>query len=227
MRNSSILAVLLAGLGLALFFALRAPHDSETAAQAALQVRVITLNLQNVPRVLGGLGTVETLHGATGTTPVAAEFSMPENTLPILQNLIQDTEDPPVLAYARGPSPSLLAEGRLTLIDNEAPTATVRLKAEFENTRQTLRAGQAVNLQLQIGWLRQVLAVPANVVRHGSGQDSFVYRVDADTVTSVPVKVVYRTVMLEVIEGVQEGDILVVDGPPTLKPGMRVQALTE
>jgi multidrug efflux pump subunit AcrA (membrane-fusion protein) len=226
MRNSSILAALLAGLALALFFALRAPHTSDTAALAA-QVRVITLNLQNVPRVLGGLGTVETLHGATGTQPVAVEFSLPEKTLPVLQNLIQDTQDPPVMAYAQGLSPSLLAEGRLTLIDNQAPPANVRLKAEFENTRQTLRAGQAVNLQLQIGWLRQVLAVPANVVRHGSGQDSFVYRVDADTVTAVPVKVVYRTVMLEVIEGVQEGDILVVDGPTTLKPGMRVQALPQ
>jgi len=227
MRKLSILAVVVAGLGLSLFFALRAPHDSGTAPQAAVPVRVMTLSLQNVPRMLGGPGTVESLHGAIGTTPVAAEFSLPENTLPVLQNLIQETENPPVLAYASGQSPALLAEGRLTLIDNEAPPATVRLKAEFENTGQTLRAGQAVNLQLQIGWLRQVLAVPANVIRRGVGQASFVYRLDGDTVTAVPVKVTYRTLILEVIEGVQEGDILVVDGPTTLKPGTRVQVLTQ
>jgi multidrug efflux pump subunit AcrA (membrane-fusion protein) len=227
MLKSSILAAVVTGLGLGLYFAFRAPHDSDTTGQTALPVRVMTLSLQNVPRMLGGLGTVESLHGATGTTPVAAEFSLPENTLPILQNLVQDTENPPVLAYDEGQSPSLLAEGRLTLIDNEAPPTTVRLKAEFENTRQTLRAGQAVNLQVQIGWLRQVLAVPANVVHRGIGQDGFVYRVEGDTVTSVPVKVTYRTVMLEVIEGVQEGDALVVDGPAALKPGTRVRVVTQ
>ncbi|MGI4837463.1 MAG: efflux RND transporter periplasmic adaptor subunit [Janthinobacterium lividum] len=226
MRKSSILVVVVAGLGLALYFALQSPRSDKTVGQDALHVRVITLTLQDVPRMLGGLGTVHSLHGATGTTPVAAEFALPENTLPVLQNLIQDTENPPVLAYANSQSPSLLAEGRLTLIDNEAPSATVRVKAEFENARQTLHAGEAINLQVQTGWLRQVLAVPADVVRHDGGQDA-VYRLEGDTVASVPVKVTYRTVMLEVIEGVQQGDQLVVDGPTALKPGTRVQVVAQ
>lgn len=225
MRKSLTLAVLVTGL--VLYFALRTPYIGNTAGQTALPVNVITLSLQDVPRMLGGLSTVESLHGATGTTPMAAEFSLPENTLPVLQSLIQDTENPPVLAYAQGQSPALLAEGRLTLIDNEAPSTAVRVKAEFENTRQTLHPGQTINLQVQTGWLRQVLAVPANIVRHGTGQDSFVYRLDGDTVTVVPVKVTYRTVMLQVIEGVQEGDTLVADAPAALKPGTRVQVVLQ
>lgn len=227
MRKSSILAVVVAGLGLALYIAFRPAHHSDTAGPAALPVRVITLSLQDVPRMLGGLGTVQSLPGAAGTTPVAVEFDLPENSLPALQNLIQDIENPPVLAYANSPLPPLLAEGRLTLIDNEAPAATVRVKAEFENTGQALRAGETVNLQMQTGWLRQVLAVPANVVRHDGGQDGFVYRLDGDRVVAAPVKVTYRTIMLEVIEGVQEGDTLVIDGPAALKPGTRVQVIAQ
>jgi hypothetical protein len=227
MRKSSIITVLVAGLGLGLFFALRILPPKDASGQTALPVHVITLSLQDVPRMLGGRGTVESLHGAVGTMPMAAEFSLPENMLPILQQLIQDTDDPPVWAYADDQSPALLAEGRLTLIDNRATTPTVRVKAEFENPLHTLHPGQAVNLQLQTGWLRQVLAVPANVVRRGSGEDSFVYRLDGDRVNAAPVKVVYSTVLQEVIEGVQEGDVLVVGGSTALRPGTRVRIVTQ
>jgi hypothetical protein len=225
MRKSFILAVGVAGLSLALYSVVRILPAGVPAGQAAIPVRVITLSLQDVPRVLAGVGTLESLHGASGTAPMAAQLSLPENTLPILQRVIQDTEDPPVLAYTPTSPPALLAEGRLTLIDNQATAATVRLKAEFENTRQTLHAGQAVDLEIQTGWLRQVLAVPANAVR-GSLDRPTVYRLDGDTVAVVPIKVTYRTAMLEVIEGLQEGDVLVIDGPAALRPGNRVQIVT-
>jgi hypothetical protein len=39
--------------------------------------------------------------------------------------------------------------------------------------------------------------------------------------------VTYRTVLLEVIEGAQEGDTLVVGGSTALKPGTRVQVVTQ
>lgn len=231
MRKTLIPVALLGGLALAVYIGLRDVHtgDADTS-QAAVPVRVFTVSLEDVPRTLSGLGTVESPHGGTRTAPLVVEFSLPQSTLATLQQLIQDSQDPPVLAYADtddAPTPPL-AEGRLTLIDNQTTPSngTVRVKAEFENTRQTLHAGQTVDVQLQIGLMRQVLAVPPKVVQRGIEQ-AFVYRIEHETVASIPVKVVYQSAVLDVIEGVEDGDTLVIDGPEQLKTGARVQIVSQ
>lgn len=230
MRKTLIPLVLLCGLALAAAIGLRSVHTGEAGtSQSGVAVRVVTVSRQDVPRTLSGLGTVESPHGGTRTAPMVVEFSLPQSTLPVLEQLIQDSQDPPVLAYADtddAPTPPL-AEGRLTLIDsqNTPSNGTVRVKAEFENTQQTLHAGQTVDLQLQIGLMRQVLAVPPKVVQRGIEQ-AFVYRLEHDTVVSVPVKVVYQSALVDVIEGVDDADTLVIDSPEQLKPGARVQIVS-
>lgn len=227
----------------ALFNQLQATVLGNQAAIAAAQVQLSYTQIRspvtgrvgirsvdegNVLRVSDAVG----LFSVTRISPIAVEFSLPQATLPVLQALVQSTERTPVRAYAdtdtSSASTSLLDEGLLTLIDNQvsSTTGTVRIKAEFDNGAQHLWPGQLVNVQLQTGVLRQVLAVPPRVVQRGIEQ-AFVYRLEGDHVVSVPVKVVYRAGNLEVIEGVDEGDTLISDGQSRLKPGARVQVTRE
>lgn len=231
MRKTLIPVVLVCALALVAYIGLREIHTGGPGnSPAVIAVRVISVSPQDVPRTLSGRGTVESPHGDTRTAPLIVEFALPQSTMPVLQQLIQDSQDPPVLAYAdTDDAPTTpLAEGRLTLIDNQiAPSdGTVRVKAEFENTRKTLHTGQTVDLQLQIGLLRQVLAVPPKVVQRGIEQ-AFVYRLEHDTAVSIAVKVVYQSAQLDVIEGVEDGDTLIIDGPEQLKPGARVHIVSQ
>lgn len=79
------------------------------------------------------------LFTVTQIDPIAVEFSLPQQMLPILQGLINDPQHTPVKAYigadTDGETGNLLGEGHLTLIDNQinANTGTIRAKAEFAN----------------------------------------------------------------------------------------------
>ncbi|MNF06968.1 Multidrug resistance protein MdtA precursor [compost metagenome] len=68
--------------------------------------------------------------------------------------------------------------------------------------------------------------VPPPVVQRGV-DGHFVYRLDGDKVTSVPVKVLYQDSGLNVIAGVKAGERLVLDGQSRLKPGSRVEVTTD
>ena len=64
--------------------------------------------------------------------------------------------------------------------------------------------------------------VPPPVVQRGI-DGHFVYRLDGDKVTSVPVKVLYQDSGLNIIAGVKPGERLVLDGQSRLKPDARVE----
>ena len=53
------------------------------------------------------------------------------------------------------------------------------------------------------------------------------YRVKDGKVEAVPVQMVYQNSELNIIKGVQAGDVLVSDGQSRLKPGASVQILDE
>ena len=168
----------------------------------------------------------------TQIDPIAVEFSLPQQMLPTLQGLIDATPAAAVNAYlgadTDGQTGDLLGEGHLTLIDNQinANTGTIRAKAEFDNARQKLWPGQLVTIKIQTALNKDALVVPPTVVQRGLDQH-FVYRVKDGKVESVPVQMVYQNSELNIIKGVQTGDVLVSDGQSRLKPGASVQVLDE
>jgi len=168
----------------------------------------------------------------TQIDPIAVEFSLPQQMLPTLQGLIGATPAAEVDAYlgadTDGQTGDLLGEGHLTLIDNQinANTGTIRAKAEFNNSGQKLWPGQLVTIKIQTALDKAALVVPPTVVQRGLDQH-FVYRVTDGQVESVPVQMVYQNSDLNIIKGVQAGDILVSDGQSRLKPGSRVQILED
>lgn len=165
----------------------------------------------------------------TQIDPIAVEFSLPQQMLPTLQRLIAAPQPAAVDAYlgADGATGDLLGEGHLSLIDNQikADTGTIRAKAEFDNASQKLWPGQLVTIKIQTALDKGALVVPPTVVQRGLDQH-FVYRVKGDKVETVPVHVVYQDSELNIIKGVQAGDVLVSDGQSRLKPGSTVQVLS-
>nr|BFD44200.1 efflux RND transporter periplasmic adaptor subunit [Pseudomonas sp. FFPRI_1] len=171
------------------------------------------------------------LFSVTQIDPIAVEFSLPQQMLPTLQQLIHAQSPAAVKAYLGADSNSagaLLGNGHLTLIDNQinAGTGTIRAKAEFDNAQQKLWPGQLVTVQIQTALDQGALTVPPTVVQRGLDQH-FVYRVKDQQVEAVPVQVVYQDSDLSIIAGVQAGDVLVSDGQSRLKPGSQVQVLSD
>ncbi|MHC6227293.1 efflux RND transporter periplasmic adaptor subunit [Pseudomonas sp. X10] len=170
-------------------------------------------------------GDAQGLFSVTQIDPIAIEFSLPQQMLPTLQALLKAPTPALVQAYLDNDGDSnLLAEGRLALIDNQvsANTGTVRVKAEFANSDARLWPGQLVTVKLRTAVDENALVVPPPVVQRGV-DGHFVYRLDGDKVSSVPVKVLYQDSTLNIIAGVEVGDRLVLDGQSRLRPGAQVE----
>lgn len=170
------------------------------------------------------------LFSVTQIDPIAVEFSLPQQQLPTLHDLLEAKTPALVKAFIGDSEHSItpLGEGRLSLIDNQvsATTGTIKVKAQFDNPQHTLWPGQLVNVELQTGVEQNALVVPPSVVQRGL-DNYFVYRVKGDGVESVPVRMVYQDTELNIISGVNGGDTLVSDGQSRLKPGSRIEVVHE
>lgn len=184
------------------------------------------VGIRNVdPGNLVRTSDTQTLFSVTQIDPIAVEFALPQQQLPVLQGLLKSPTPAEVEAYMDADGErSLLARGHLMLIDNQvsATTGTVRVKAEFDNKDGRLWPGQLVTVRLRTAVDEDALVVPPPVVQR-SIDGHFVYRLDGDKVSAVPVKVVYQDSTLNVIAGVKAGDRLVLDGQSRLKPGSTVE----
>ncbi|QIM54231.1 efflux RND transporter periplasmic adaptor subunit [Hydrogenophaga crocea] len=113
----------------------------------------------------------------TQTQPVAVLFSVPEPQVPEVRAAHAATGQaaPRVEAWDRE-NRSRLATGRLDTLDNQidAATATLRLKARFENADDALFPNQFVNVRLSLRQLPGTVTVPTDAVQHGS-RGSYVY----------------------------------------------------
>ncbi|MCO6691342.1 MULTISPECIES: efflux RND transporter periplasmic adaptor subunit [Pseudomonas] len=184
------------------------------------------VGIRNVdPGNLVRTSDTRSLFSVTQIDPIAVEFALPQQMLPTLQSLLKAPTPALVQAYMDADGErSLLGEGHLALIDNQisATTGTVRVKAEFDNKDGRLWPGQLVTIRLRTSVEENALVVPPPVVQRGV-DGHFVYRLDGDKVTSVPVKVLYQDSGLNIIAGVKPGERLVLDGQSRLKPGSRVE----
>lgn len=169
------------------------------------------------------------LFSVTQIDPVSVEFSLPQQMLPTLHDLLAASTPTKVDAYlGEGASGTLLGQGKLTLIDNQVAmnTGTIRAKAVFDNAAEKLWPGQLVTVRIQTAVDRDALKVPPQVVQRGIDQH-YVYRVKGDSVEVVPVKVLYQDSDLMLIGGVDVNDVLVSDGQSRLKNGAHIEVVKD
>jgi len=173
-------------------------------------------------------GDANGLVTVTQIDPISIVFTLPQNLLsrvrPLLQNA-QATKTPAQVAAYDRDAGDLLAQGKLTMIDNQidVATGTIRLRAEFTNQQGRLWPGQFVTVRLATSTSVGASVVPVRTVQQGlSGP--YVYRVRDSKAEVVPVTIAYQDDQQVVISsGVEPGDTVVVDGQSRLKPGARVQ----
>ena len=210
--------------------AIRANEATIAAHQVQLSFTKITspadgrVGLRRVdPGNLVQLGDPEGLVTVTQVDPISVVFTLPQELLGRVQGLTNADSFAPVGAFDREGG-SLLAEGKLTTIDNQvdASTGTIRMRAEFKNSEGRLWPGQFVTVRLQTGVSSRALVVPTRAVRQGL-DGPFVFRVREQMAEVVPVQVGYRNDEITVITaGVAEGDTVVFDGHSRLKSSAKV-----
>jgi multidrug efflux system membrane fusion protein len=157
------------------------------------------------------------------TRPAYVRFSLPEAELPRIRETLRGSP-PEVFAVPSGASRPV--SGRVTFVDNavDPATATVTLKAQFDNTDETLWPGQFANVTLRIDTIRDAVVVPRQAIVPGQGgQFAYVVRPDL-TVEWRPIATGVSAGDLTVVEkGLAAGERVVTNGQLRLAPGLRVE----
>jgi len=161
----------------------------------------------------------------TQLQPIAAVFTIPQDSLPEVLKRLRSGAALPVEAYDREQK-SRLAVGRLLTVDNQIDptTGTIKLKAQFPNEDTGLFPNQFVNLRLQLDTLRGATIVPSAAVQRGA-QGTFVYVLKDDrTVSMRPVRTgVTEGENVAIESGVVPGEIVVVEGNDRLRDGAKAE----
>ena len=158
----------------------------------------------------------------TQIDPINVSFTLPESELPSLQKAF--ASGGVEVAAQIDSSTEAPLKGRLIFIDNSVDSAsgTIRLKASFANADGRLWPGMFVTVALSPRTLVNALAVPLQAVQTGP-EKKFIYVVGDDgKVASKPVRVVLIQDGRAVIEGVNSGEKVVVEGAQNLRPGSSV-----
>jgi multidrug efflux system membrane fusion protein len=158
--------------------------------------------------------------------PIAVTFTVPEGQFEQLSTLSGGFSKPLAVQANSQESGELLDSGELRIADNkvDAATGTVELKARFTNDRKRLWPGQFIDVKLASQTLSHATVIPNTAVNRGPN-GSFVFVVGADG------KAVLRPIQIlgsegtftAVSKGVNPGDVVVIDGQMTLKPGSSVR----
>ncbi len=166
----------------------------------------------------------------TQMEPIAVIFTLPEDTLPVVNGHMRSGASLPVKALSRDNGMDI-ASGTLLTIDNQIDqtTGTYRLKAVFDNKDRALWPNQFVNARLLTDVKKNATIIPVAAVQRGD-QGTFVYRVNPsdNTAEVVPVTVgVTEGTIASVESGISPNDLVVTDGQDRLRPGARVDPRTD
>src|ERR1700712_3018519 len=165
----------------------------------------------------------------TQLDPISLIFTLPETSLPKIQQQQENTKTPlAVLAYSQDDTIEL-GQGVLGLVNNEIlqTTGSIQLKANFANKSHKIWPGELVNARLLVDTRQNGLTVSASAVQQGQ-TGAYVYGINSDnTVATRPVKVAEISEGQALIDtGLKANEQVVVDGQYKLQPGTRVTMLT-
>jgi multidrug efflux system membrane fusion protein len=201
--------------------------------QAAIDIQQIQLRFTQIRSPLDGRAGIHTVDAGTIVRasdtggivrinqihPIAVDFSLPSDDLPRIQAVMEAGNAPVIAQDNVGQQ---LAAGRLSVVDNQInnATATIRIRAVFDNADDRLWPGQFVNVRVQVELQRGVTTVPVTaIVRGPDGTYAFIVGKDRHIVKR-PVTVSYSNAGLAVVgKGIQPGDTVVTDGQYRIQEG--------
>ena len=164
----------------------------------------------------------------TQIQPIAVVFTLPEDDLRSVMKHFHSGENLKIEAYDRKGKVKL-AEGQLLAVDNQIDTSTgtVKLKGQFANEDNTLFSNQFVNVRMNMDTLHSVTIIPAAAIQRGT-IGPFVYVVKEDQTVSVRPLTLgpAEDERVAVLQGLQPGELVVVDGADKLREGITVKLAT-
>jgi multidrug efflux system membrane fusion protein len=161
----------------------------------------------------------------TQLQPISVIFTLPEDALPQLAEAL-GRGSVAVTALSRDEKTEL-DQGTVSLIDNQIDpsTGTVKVKAVFPNTKNTLWPGEFVNARALLQTRQGVLTIPSAAVQRGpDGVFTYVLRQDS-TVEARPLQVGEETHDTVVVDGgLKEGEEVVTSNQYRLQPDAKVRS---
>lgn len=176
-----------------------------------------------------GTGSTDVLAVITQTRPISVLFAAPEGRLPEIRKAIAAGRPLTVQAWDRAEQ-VLLAEGRLTSLDNQIDpqTGAVKIRAIFPNADESLFPNQFVNVRLTVGTLSDAVTVPDAAVQQGS-RGTYAWIADAKGEARMrQIKIgPSNQGMTAVLAGLAAGDRVVVEGLDRLSEGSAVEIIAK
>jgi membrane fusion protein, multidrug efflux system len=161
----------------------------------------------------------------TQLDPINVQFTVPERDIPLLLKARKD-DAPLEVSVSIGNVETTQYPGLVYVIDNQVDPVigAVRLKARLENKNGALIPGQFARIKLEASTLRDVMLIPSQaVVINPKGRFVYLVEKDDDKVVMKPVKVLYEYQGNAVIEGIDAGSRVIVEGKQNLRPGSKVR----
>jgi multidrug efflux system membrane fusion protein len=161
----------------------------------------------------------------TQIQPISVLFTIPEDSLPAVRKRMAGGATLEVKAMDRSQKVEL-GVGKLATTDNQIDltTGTVKLRAIFNNTDQSLFPNQFVNVRLLVDTVKDATVIPVAAIQTGQ-PGTFVYLVKPDD--TVTIRVIKAGVTdgerTAVIDGLQIGDQVVTDGVDRLREGAKIR----
>ena len=161
----------------------------------------------------------------TQMDPILVQFSVPERWLPEIRDAMNKPgQAPPLVRVRPGTGAGSVVEGRLVFIDSavDNQTASINLKARFENTQGQLWPGQFVSVTVIPRIEPDATAVPSAALQ--MGQDGrYIFISENNIARRRPVELLRLTGTQAVIRGeFGPNDKVIVEGAQRVANGARV-----
>ncbi|WP_421724378.1 efflux RND transporter periplasmic adaptor subunit [Bauldia sp.] len=175
-----------------------------------------------------GLSSISTGDLVTSSTTIAtlADLSSITVSFDVPERVARDIALGQAVTATAPALPGETIVGELTAIDNriDATTRTLRVEATLPNPGEDLRPGMAVNIGLAVDSEPQP-AVPSLAIQWDR-DGSFVWKLEGDAVTRVPVQVIVRRSGAVTVAGdLTADDRIIVEGVLGLREGQTVSPI--
>ena len=160
----------------------------------------------------------------TQLRPIFVSFTVPSVRLDDIRKS-QANASLKVIAYAQDDKTEL-AQGELTLIDNQVDvaTGTIRLKAQFDNAGEPLWPGEFVSARIVLATRDNAVTVPEQAVMRGPNGAYVYVLADDDTARRRDVEIAATQEGIAVVsKGLKSGERIVTEGQYRLTDGARAK----
>ena len=163
-----------------------------------------------------------TLVVVTQLEPITVIFTLAQDNLDQVLDQWRHGVKLTVDAYDRNQQ-TKLATGKLLALDNQidTTTGTVKLRAQFDNKKDTLFPNQFVNTRLLVTTQHGMTLIPTSAIQH-DGEEAFVYVIVSGTAHKHDVKSGTTDAGMTAVEGINPGDVVATSSFEKLLEGAKI-----